>query len=152
MERTVLFDTQDSYDAVTEEYEELSKESGEKQTPPDWAWGDRVEMDWDWMLERLKIEVEGSLVIEANLGLWDGNRREWISTGRDVVSEVIDRMQFCGEYQKVYVEGDDLVISDSHHDGTNLYYIRRCTKFDEDGEPEETIGIGDIVRKELGLA
>ena len=59
----------------------------------------------------------GYMVI-ASLGLWNGRK-----TGYRVINDVAD-IPFH-DYTTIYKYRGEMVIKDSHHDGTNYYLIRR---------------------------
>lgn len=80
----------------------------------------------------LNVSLPDSILVIADLGLWDGRRSAYRFIGsnlRDVLSVS------CGDYVTYYIdELGDIRCDDTHHDGTN-HYLFRCLKPGTFGAP-----------------
>ena len=71
----------------------------------------------------LDIDVGYPIVVFAGLGLWDGHRTAYRMLGSQNLKDCLKVC--CGMYIDWFVdEKGDLVVRDTHHDGTNVYTFR----------------------------
>ena len=81
--------------------------------------------EWDYedfksILKDIDIELNGDYLVIASLGLWNGRVQ-----GYREASSLLDAV-FSGDCDnyKVGIDGYNLVVTASHHDGTNYYTIK----------------------------
>lgn len=106
-----------------------------------------------------------NIIVIADLGLWDGRHMGYKVLPAGSLSKILSVAQ--GDSFKLYYddETDNVVMEDSHHDGTNVYTFREArAKVDYDGlldliyfekATDEDIGkyttaLGKYVRKIYG--
>lgn len=87
---------------------------------------------YEWMIEtnseylgderlNLNKEVDGRILVIADLGLWHGRRSGY----RIINSRNIKDILYCNEeYGEFYGDGYDIRGTETHHDGTNRYLYR----------------------------
>ena len=74
--------------------------------------------------ERANLDIDvGTIIVFADLGLWNGHRAAYkiLKSGnlRDCLNVC------CGDYVEWYVDDrGDMIVRDTHHDGTNTYTFR----------------------------
>lgn len=72
----------------------------------------------------LNIELDGNIVIIADLGLWNGRRPAYkvlkSCNLADIFQSNVDGISSCHWYSN----GKDICCDESHHDGTNHYTYR----------------------------
>lgn len=103
---------------------------------------------WDDEHEQLKKHLTGPLLLMGSVGLWTGKH-----AAGDVFNDFDEAFsaatQEC-DYWKLWDENGHLYLKCSHHDGTNLFEIKRLTSRGsalldnwnynyDDPRPEETI-------------
>lgn len=74
------------------------------------------------------------IIVIADLGLWDGRHMGYKVLSEGSLSKILSVSQ--GDSFKLYYddETDNVVMEDSHHDGTNVYTFREArAKVDYDG-------------------
>lgn len=124
-------------DDVREEWMELAEindwdipEDGPSDTDLWELWDERCDND----LADLKAEInihneEGSYLVIASLGLWNGR----FPGGKIIKGSLYDVIIKCFEdYNTIYMEGKQLKIDAIHHDGTNHFIIKKLTKKGEE--------------------
>lgn len=69
--------------------------------------------------------VSGEFLVIADLGLWFGKRHAWrfCSNLRDAIMACVDGMD---EWKVIEDNRGKVMLYGYHHDGTNVYEIRRC--------------------------
>ena len=70
----------------------------------------------------LHIQVKGDIIVIATLGLWDGRRSGYHISKSKWISDCL--YGGCNEDMEWFVQGDDLIGTGHHHDGTNHYLYR----------------------------
>ena len=122
------FDEDEMKEAWIEEQWDLTGEKPEEEPTQDqlWeTWDDLCEQNWDDIQSECKFANEtGTYLVIASLGLWNGR-----FDGGKILSGRLDKaIQRCFEdYNRVYMEGRNLRISATHHDGTNYFTIKKLT-------------------------
>ena len=107
----------------------------------------------------LNKELGTSLVMIADLGLWNGRRRGWKHINGTNLNDIFQGT--CGDFVEWYVEDGDIKCDDIHHDGTNHYTYRAIKEdiseweFDEmmyEGKDidELTVKLGNYVSEIYG--
>ena len=98
----------------------------------DWINQDE-DIDYDFYfddeVDNLNKELDNKILVIAELHLWDG-----ISSGFKIIdSQNLNAIMYVGqgERKKVYVKGRDIIMEDSHHDGTNIYTFRLIKDMDK---------------------
>lgn len=87
--------------------------------------------------ERMNLSTKKAkrdIIVIADLGLWDGRHMGYKVLSAGSLSELFSVVQ--GDSFKLYYddETDNVVMEDSHHDGTNVYTFREAkAKVDYDG-------------------
>lgn len=76
--------------------------------------------------ENLDVNTDGQIICIASLGLWKGRRTRYKLLGNNL-QDIFKVIQ--GDYIKIYFDGFNLCIEDSHHDGTNYYKFREFKPF-----------------------
>lgn len=115
-----------------------------------WEWcKDEADADWDnilWEIKHYDKTHYGNYFVDANLGLWNGNRN-----GFNVFNSLEKAFwACCDNMDYLIIEGEkngDINITAIHHDGTNHFTIKKITdeaydRYDEwlyrtDDEPFE---------------
>ena len=89
-----------------------------------------IDGDWDFLMEQAEWadkENPGYYVVKADLGLWDGHH-----AGGRIFNSLREAIrQMAGDMDSVAIYEDDrgnAEIKCGHHDGTNVYQIRRLNK------------------------
>lgn len=117
---------------VREEWMELAEinnwdipEDGPSDTDLWELWNEKCNND----LDDLKAEIdahkeEGSYLVIASLGLWDGR----FPGGKIIEGSLYNAIIECFEdYNRIYMEGKQLKVDAIHHDGTNHFIIKKLT-------------------------
>ncbi len=108
----------------TEDYEATHDLEADAEVSPDdlAEWFYEVNAaDFQQLREEMSQFHTNTLVCIADLGLWNGKRHGYRILGHDL-STIFDCI--VGDYFTVESDGNNLLITDSHHDGTNHYTIR----------------------------
>lgn len=76
--------------------------------------------------ERVNLdkEVEGEIVIIADLGLWNGRRVGYGTTNSTNIKDILNPKVNGQSYCHWYSDGYNICCTESHHDGTNYYKYR----------------------------
>jgi hypothetical protein len=89
--------------------------------------------DYDFYFDdevfNLSKELENKILVIGELHLWDG-----IRSGFTIInSQNLNEIMYVGhsEIKKIYVKGRDIIMEDSHHDGTNIYTFRLIKDMDK---------------------
>ena len=84
---------------------------------------------FDDEVDTLNKELSNQILVIAELHLWDGIR----SGFKIINSRNLNAIMYVGqgERKKVYVKGRDIIMEDSHHDGTNIYTFRLIKDMDK---------------------
>lgn len=96
---------------------------------------------YSWMVEtndsyfddeclNLSKEIDGRILIIADLGLWDGRHSGYKILGTNI-KEIFDINSRGFDYAEFYGDGKDIRGTEIHHDGTN-YYLYRVIREDRD--------------------
>lgn len=108
-------------DSLEEDYPELSEEQ-------------RINLMYEINDEYFSDEqsnldknLDGEIVVIGTLGLWDGKKYGYKIIKEKNLSAVMEG-NFCDNLTW-YVEDDEVMCKDVHHDGTN-YYVYRMLKID----------------------
>ena len=128
--------TNNPYDFNEEEMKEVWLETAEAndwEIPEDgpsdiqlWdEWYDQNEINWDDIEGEVKYHnEEGSYLIIASLGLWNGR----FDGGKIIDGYLTEAIRACFEdYNKVYWQDKNLKVEAIHHDGTNYFIIKKLT-------------------------
>ena len=84
---------------------------------------DEAEFRFEAEQSNLNIEIPEGIIQIADLGLWDGRRSGY---GRYEPSNIKECLKFPnGGYGRIYVKNNDLIMTEAHHDGTNIYRFRK---------------------------
>ena len=85
---------------------------------------DTLIREWDDFISDCK-RVNGEFLVIADLGLWFGKRHAWkfCSNLYDAIMACLDGMD---EWKLVEDSRGKVTLYGYHHDGTNVYEIRRC--------------------------
>lgn len=82
------------------------------------------DMNIDYLYDErcnLNTEIDGRIIIIADLGLWDGRKQAYRILG----NTISDILYFDnGNYFECYSDGKNIKGIESHHDGTNYYEYR----------------------------
>ena len=102
--------------------------------------------------ERANLDknIGKSIVIIANLGLWNGRRSAWKLLNSTNLKDIFS---FCEDRPTWYVEDGEIKCDDIHHDGTNHYTYRAIKDGISDWEFEEMMCEGknvDELTEKLG--
>lgn len=127
MKRRVIFSNcnTDYLESYRECYEEMCEINGIE--PTESGFEDYLyevsEMDWRFFRQTLgRVDYFGNILCLANLGLWNGRRKVYDIIYADDLSAILNTI--CGDYVEVAIEDGDIVISDTHNDGTNRYTFK----------------------------
>lgn len=84
---------------------------------------------FDDEVNNLNKELKNKILVIAELHLWNGIR----SGFKIIDSQNLNAIMYVGqgERKKVYVKGGDIIMEDSHHDGTNIYTFRLIKDMDK---------------------
>lgn len=99
-----------------------------------WNWvAEEAEIDYDCFFDNLKYSQaeHGYYIITFNLGLWDGNKKGYVSHIFNSLSEAIhSALSSSRDYldYKVAFENGEVVVYGYHHDGTNVMTISQLSK------------------------
>lgn len=122
------FNNDEMKEAWIEEQWYLTGEEPEEDPTEDqlWeTWNDLCEQSWDNIQGECKFANEtGTYLVIASLGLWNGR----FDGGKIISGQLDEVIRRCFEdYNRVYMEGRNLQISATHHDGTNYFTIKKLT-------------------------
>ena len=71
----------------------------------------------------LDLEIDSDIICFANLGLWNGRRTAYKTLKSRNLKDLLDVC--CGDYVEWFVDDSgDMIVRDTHHDGTNVYTFR----------------------------
>lgn len=74
----------------------------------------------------LNVEV-GTIIVFANLGLWNGRHTAYKTLKSGNLKDCLSVC--CGDYIEWFVDDSgDVIVRDTHHDGTNVYTFRALRK------------------------
>lgn len=90
---------------------------------------DFYDFHFDDEVGNLNQEVENGIICIAELHLWNGVKSGYKILERDNLNEIL--YTGCGDYKKVLLENHDVVMYDTHHDGTNRYIFREIKNNDK---------------------
>ena len=124
---------EEEYPDVTDEYEQLRL---------------CQEMNDEYLYDEManmKKDVQGRIVIIADLGLWYGKRAAYKVIDSTNLADVLKTDDGC-DYHEFYVEDGELRGRAIHHDGTNLY-VFRALYHEIDDDLYDTI-INDIASRD----
>lgn len=127
MKRRVIFsncdtDYSESYRKYYEEMCEINEIEPTESGFEDYLY-EMSDMKWRDLCRTLgKVNCYGNILCLASLGLWNGRRSAYKIIYADNLSAILNNI--CGDYVEVAIEDGDIVISDTHHDGTNRYTFR----------------------------
>ena len=89
-----------------------------------------------------KSHGKKTYVIKATIGLWDGTHE-----GGRVIEGMESVICACSEeVLDIYLEGRQMTIKASHHDGTNMFFIKELTK---EGERYYELHFGEMSREDM---
>ena len=119
-----------NYDAVKEKVDFLLDENDalpeEERLTEDEAWMKANELIMEDLHDErfnLDIDVGYPIVAFASLQLWNGRKPAFKQLDSQNLRDVLDIC--CGDYIDWYVdENGEMIIRDTHHDGTNTYTLR----------------------------
>ena len=124
---TKVIYTDDPYDFNEEEIREFLTYDDEIEDPSEddcWeVWRNQCETEWDDVSYEAKKE-EGTFIIVGTLGLWNGNFK-----GSCLVKgNLLNALSKCLEdYNRIYMYNKQLHVDATHHDGTNIFVIKKLT-------------------------
>jgi hypothetical protein len=96
---------------------------------------------YDWMIEtnanylmdeylNLDKEVEGRILVIADLGLWNGRKQGYYIFPHKNLKYILNhRYDYGYDYAEFYSDGYNIRGTEVHHDGTN-YYLYRAIRED----------------------
>ena len=121
--------TNHPYDMDEDEIKEILLESGYEE---DEITDKTIWQEWDFQVEdSLEFfkdnaeRIEGTFVITASLGLWNGI----FAGGKVIEGNLWDACCKCfKDYNKAYFEGKQFKIDACHHDGNNYFTIKKLTE------------------------
>lgn len=111
-----------------EEVDAIIQEWTDEPITDNMRWDYRADLrndEWDDLMCECK-HVSGEFLVIADLGLWYGRRRGWkfCSTLSDAIRACVDGMDDI----RIVEDGrGKVVLYGYHHDGTNVYEIRKVT-------------------------
>ena len=92
------------------------------------AWDWQNELNWDDVSYEAKQD-KGSYIIMGTLGLWNGK----VGGSCLIKGTLLDAIQKCLEdYNRIYMHGRKLHVEAVHHDGTNIFIIKKLTEKGEE--------------------
>lgn len=113
-------------------FEETREEDGIEEKYDDeelYEWMETLNADYlDDERANLNIEVDGEILIIADLGLWDGRHSAYKIMESKNIKDILYSKCDLAEW---YSDGKDIRFKGIHHDGTN-YYLYRVTRNDID--------------------
>lgn len=125
---TKVIYTDDPYDFNEEEIRQILIETEESEDPSinecwDW-WYEEKDIEWDDVSYEMQ-RCTGFFIIVGTLGLWNGNFK-----GSCLVrGDLLDAIQKCLEdYNTIYMHNKQLHVDAIHHDGTNIFVIKKLTE------------------------
>lgn len=128
MEKRVIWSNMDlDIKDWKEEYKEFLEANEIEDADPEdedaiYEWMNETnDMFFDDEYENLDKEVDGRILVIADLGLWNGRKQ-----GYKILSKNIHDI-LCsngGDYAEYYGDGYDIKGTEVHHDGTNYYLYR----------------------------
>lgn len=83
------------------------------------------DMDYEFLEDErvnLNIDLEGKIIIFADLGLWDGNKFAYKETNATNIKDIL-YSEFGGDIE-FFCDSYNLRAKEVHHDGTNSYTYR----------------------------
>ena len=124
MENQVLYDD-DFYldeDNIRECLDEFEEDNGYR---PEYY--ELANMDFDFVIDDLEFYCKNNKIdhfaVVGNLGLWNGRHDIYPKT----FNSIKDAIYACTEdFNKIYIEDNELCIKAIHHDGINYFTIKRC--------------------------
>lgn len=126
--RRTIYNNYNLWEDYLEAAKEILSERNEEITD-NAIWEEIYEQDnlnWQDEKERLVEFFEGSTwILQGYSGRWDGNHR-----GGHIFTDFMEMFQKATEdceYIHIYDENGHMFLKCSHHDGTNLYEIKRVT-------------------------
>lgn len=89
---------------------------------------------YDWMVEtngyylddermNLNKQLDGRILVIANLGMWDGRKQGYKILGTNL-NEIFDINPSGFDYAEFYGDGRNIKATEHHHDGINYYEYR----------------------------
>jgi hypothetical protein len=117
-------DIEDWRDSYKEDIEinELDKDPDDEETLYEWM----IEMN-DMYFEdeqyNLNREVDGRILVIADLGLWNGRKDGYKILGTNI-KEIFNINPRGFDYAEFYGDGYNIRATEHHHDGTNHYLYR----------------------------
>jgi hypothetical protein len=102
---------------------------------------------FDDEVDNLNKELDNKILVIAELHLWDGIR----SGFKIIDSQNLNAIMYVGqgERKKVYMKGRDIIMEDSHHDGTNIYTFRLIKDIDKIHNLTDKIYNNDFSSKDI---
>lgn len=92
--------------------------------------------DIEYIFDELS-QVEGDFIAIADIGKWNGRFKGYSEKLKNNLKNI--PLLLCGDYLKIVVKNDDLVLEDSHHDGTNYITIRKWRKSVSEKKKDEIL-------------
>ena len=113
-------DWKDGYKEWLELNEMDDRDPNDEDAIYDWM----VEENWYYLdAERMNLnkELDGSILILADLGLWNGRKRGYKIVEKKNLNAILN---FDFDYAEFYGDGYNIRGTEVHHDGTNYYIFR----------------------------
>ncbi|OUQ46214.1 hypothetical protein B5E64_05500 [Drancourtella sp. An12] len=76
----------------------------------------------------LNVRLEHSILVLADLGLWNGRRRGVARILSGNIKDILESMVRGTSEQCWYCDGKDICCRETHHDGTNYYTYREVRR------------------------
>jgi hypothetical protein len=96
----------------------------------------------------LNIELDNSILVIADLGLWNGRKQGYRIIGSNI-KDILEFNRSC-DYAEWYSDGYNIKGKQSHHDGTNYFEYREIrTNRNIDNLTEKIYNGDEISRKTL---
>ena len=97
----------------------------------------------------LDVEMDGAMIVIADLGLWDGRHKGYRMMGGRTVNMAFSAFQ-GDSYRLVYDSDTDNVRGvDRHHDGTNYYTFREVRRGKDISELQDLIYSEKVTQEDI---
>lgn len=108
---------------------------------------DFYDFHFDDEVRNLNKELDNKILVIAELHLWNSVKSGFIILDRQNLSEIL--YVGSGDYKKVYVKGNDVIMEDTHHDGNNIYKFRLIKDINNIHNLTNKIYVGNFSSKDI---
>lgn len=84
------------------------------------------EDDYEYEKDMLNVKLDNNIVLIGVIGRWDGHRLAYKELSNNL-NNILDRSD-DGDYYTVVMNKNDVIATESHHDGRNYYLYRELRK------------------------